>query len=286
MSNGIRLRQNEEHSIEMLAAQRQLYNDAKRYDWLSTALSVWIPFGMAIILLFISEDSLVGIVSYIASIISAVISFMVDRIISNKKELAAFIQQKFDTYIYTMPWDTRIFGKNRILNNEIAVYSSKILSDEEEKQSLYDWYTPSVDEKELNEGILSCQRENVWWDVGLRKRFKIGSIIAILILCIAIFVMGICKNESTVKLLWRFAFVAPMLEWLLNTIKQLNVDIHELQELDEKINDDESKSIEDLQDIQKLIFDHRKNCFAIPNFFYKYFKDNDEDKAHRVASMN
>ena len=286
MSNGIRLRQNEEHSIEMLAAQRQLYSNAKRYDWLSTALSVWIPFGMAIILVFIPEDSLAGIVSYIVSITSAVISFIVDGIINNKKELAAAIQQKFDTYIYNMPWDTRIFGKNRNLNNEIAVYSSKILSDEEEKKSLYDWYTPLVDEKELKEGILSCQRENVWWDVGLRKRFKMGSIMAIIILCMAVFIMGICKNESTVKLLSRFAFVAPMLEWLFSTIKQLNKDINELQELDEIINDDESKSMEDLQDIQKLIFIHRKDCFAIPNFFYKHFKDNDEDKAHRAASMH
>ena len=50
--------------------------------------------------------------------------------------------------------------------------------------------------------------------------------------------------------------------------------------------DDESKSMEDLQDIQKLIFIHRKDCFAIPNFFYKHFKDNDEDKAHRAASMH
>ena len=286
MSNGIRLRQNEEHSIEMLAAQRQLYSNAKRYDWLSTALSVWIPFGMAIILVFIPEDSLARIVSYIVSITSAVISFIVDGIINNKKELAAAIQQKFDTYIYNMPWDTRIFGKNKNLNNEIAVYSSKILSDEEEKKSLYDWYTPLVDEKELKEGILSCQRENVWWDVGLRKRFKMGSIMAIIILCMAVFIMGICKNESTVKLLSRFAFVAPMLEWLFSTIKQLNKDINELQELDEIINDDESKSIEDLQDIQKLIFIHRKDCFAIPNFFYKHFKDNDEDKAHRAASMH
>ena len=78
MSNGIRLRQNEEHSIEMLAAQRQLYNDAKKYDWLSTALSVWIPFVMAIMLLFISEDSLVGIVSYIVPIISAFSSFIIN----------------------------------------------------------------------------------------------------------------------------------------------------------------------------------------------------------------
>lgn len=286
MSNGIRLRQNEEHSIEMLAAQRQLYNDAKKYDWLSTALSVWIPFVMAIMLLFISEDSLVGIVSYIVPIISAISSFIINGKIKDKKEWAASIQQKFDTYIYTMPWDTRIFGKNRNLDNKIAEHSSKILSDEEEKKSLYDWYTPSVDEKEIKEGILCCQRENVWWDVGLRKRFKMGSIITIVILCITVFIMGICKNESTVKLLWRFAFVAPMLKWLLSTIEQLNRDIHTLQKLDERINDGESKSEEDLQDIQKLIFDHRKNCFAIPNFFYKHFKDNDEDKAHRAASMN
>lgn len=286
MSNGIRLRQNEEHSIEMLAAQRQLYNDVKRYDWLSTALSVWIPFGMAIILLFIPEDSPVGIVSYMLSIVSACVSFIVDGIISSKKELAASIQQKFDIYTYTMPWNARIFGKNKNLNNEIAFYSSKILYNPQEKESLYDWYTPSVDEKELNEGILSCQRENVWWDVGLRKKFRMGSIIAIVTFCIAVFVMGICKNESTVKLLWRFAFVAPMLEWLLSTISQLNEDINDLQELDESINSDELKSMEDLQDIQKLIFEHRKNCFAIPNFFYKLFKDNDEDRAHRTASMD
>lgn len=286
MSNGIRLRQNEEHSIEMLAAQRQLYNNAKRYNSLSTALSVWIPFGMSILLLFVQEDSPVGIVSYILSIISAIISFIVDGIISNQKELAASIQQKFDIYIYTMPWNERIFGKHKNLNNEIASYSNKILLNHKEKESLCDWYTPSVEEKDLNEGILSCQRENVWWDVGLRKRFKRGSIMAIVVLCIAVFIMGICKNESTVRLLWRFAFVAPMLEWLFSTIGKLNKDINDLQELDDRINSDEAKTMEDLQDIQKLIFDHRKNCFAIPNFFYKLFKNNDEDKAHRVASMD
>ena len=73
MSNGIRKRENEEQSIEMLAAQRQLYNDAKKYGWLSSALSVWIPFILAILLLFISEDSPVGIASYVLSIISAIV---------------------------------------------------------------------------------------------------------------------------------------------------------------------------------------------------------------------
>lgn len=44
MSNGINQRQNEEKCVAMLAAQRQLYNDAKKLDWTSTVLSVLIPF--------------------------------------------------------------------------------------------------------------------------------------------------------------------------------------------------------------------------------------------------
>ena len=42
MSNGIAMRQNEDNSIAMLAAQRQLYRDAKKYNTVAVALSVWI----------------------------------------------------------------------------------------------------------------------------------------------------------------------------------------------------------------------------------------------------
>ena len=40
MSNGIAMRQNEDNSIAMLAAQRQLYRDAKKYNTVAVALSV------------------------------------------------------------------------------------------------------------------------------------------------------------------------------------------------------------------------------------------------------
>lgn len=58
MSNGILVRQNEDNSIPMLAAQRQLYRDAKRFGALSVALSVWIPFAFAVIPLFVSQNSI------------------------------------------------------------------------------------------------------------------------------------------------------------------------------------------------------------------------------------
>lgn len=35
-----------------------------------------------------------------------------------------------------------------------------------------------------------------------------------------------------------------------------------------------------------MIFEHRKECYAIPNIIYKIFKDNDEDAARRVVSID
>lgn len=286
MDNGISQRQNEEKSIMMLAAQRQLYSDAKVLDSLGITLSVIIPFVMSFVLLFVSGNSTIVTTSYLVTIISAVISFLVDGIVSKKKELAASIQQKFDTYVYAMPWDSRIFGKEKAFNNEIAQYSKKIMSDPQKKATLYNWYTPIVDSRSLYDGILFCQRENIWWDVGLRKRFKAASIIIIIAMCVIIFGMGIYQNESVVRLLSRFAFVAPMIEWLLGTVKQINEDIDSLNELDDCVREKHVRTMEELQDIQKLLFNHRKKCLSIPNVFYAIFKDNDEDRARHTAEID
>lgn len=285
MSNGINQRQNEEKCVAMLAAQRQLYNDAKKLDWTSTVLSVLIPFLLSCILLFVSKDSPVGVISYIVSIVSMIFSFCVSGHIKNEKIMAAFIQQKFDTYVYTMPWNRRIFGDDKNVSSEIAQYSEKILSNNAEKEKLKNWYTVEADRKPLNEGILVCQRENFTWDAGLRKRFRRLSIGVVVLLSGAVLIMGVILNESVIELLCRIAFWAPMLQWLFETVKMLNDDLENLNELDVAINSKEEKSMEDLQDIQKLIYEHRKGCLTIPNFFYGYFKDNDEDRAHRMANM-
>lgn len=285
MSNGILTRQNEENSIAMLAAQRQLYRDAKGFNTLFIAFSVWIPFSLAVILLIVPENVEWQYASYIISIGSMAFSFVVDKWIDEKKELAAFIQHKFDVYVYSMPWNDRIFGQNRNVNHKIVENSKKILCKQEEKGSLYNWYTPAIDHKNLLEGILFCQKENYWWDVGLRKRFRTISILMIIVLGMTVFMMGLLNNESVAQLLGRFAFVVPMISWLLNTVKQLNKDIKSLNALDDIINDNKDKTMDDLQDIQRMIFEHRKGCYPIPDFIYKLFKDNDEDKAHREASM-
>lgn len=284
MSNGIKARQNEDKCIAMLAAQRQLYNDAKKMNLVLILISIILPFILSFISLF-TQDTYVDNSSYIVAIAALILSFIMDKYIDKQKELAASIQQQFDTYVYTMPWNYRLFGNNRNTNQEIAKYSKSILNNNKEKQKLYDWYVAENDNKSLLDGILSCQRENYAWDIGLRKRFKAASIITVVILSLIVLAVGIINSEKLLTVICHMAFIAPMLEWLLSTIKDIDKDIESLNALDELINNDSNKSMEDLQDIQKTIFEHRKECYIIPSYLYNIFKNNDEDEAHRTASL-
>ena len=285
MSNGINARQNEPNSLAMLAAQRHLYTVVNRIDNYNFILSVLLPLVLAIIQGIGAPWSWVRFCSYGLALIMLILSLVIKNTCKKKKALAASIQLEFDTYVFQMPWDQKLFGKQKNLNTEIADNSVKVFSDEKEKKKLQNWYTPLVDTLPIEKGILACQRENYHWDVGLRKRYRITAIIAVGIIIIGIFVLGITRNESVRELLFRFIFVAPMLNWLFSLLYDLKEDNDRLKELDEEINSSVAKQMDDLQVIEKDLTEHRKSAVKIPDLIYNCFKDNDEDKEHRIVEL-
>ena len=285
MSNGIQSRQNEDNSISMLAAQRQIYSEAKKEENIIVVFSVLLPFFCACIQIFVKDNTVLNTIVYIFPIISMVVGIILEKHIEKEKEMAAFIQQKFDVYVYQMPWEKRLFGVNKNVSSTIAEKSNRHLSKDGTRAKLENWYTPRVDTFPIKKGILECQKENFYWDVGLRKRYKVTSIILIIVLSIIIFSIGIVQDEKFSILVYRMTFVFPLVQWLNETVKSLSSDIRRLEKLNDELSAPVEKSMEDLQDIQKEIFDHRKSCRSIPNFFYQIFKNNDEDKASRTAEI-
>ncbi|MDO5292747.1 MAG: S-4TM family putative pore-forming effector [bacterium] len=285
MENGITERQNEERSINLLAAQRQLYNEVKRVNGIGVLFAVFIPLVLAVVQLIIENETL-SAVSYVASITSMFIALGVSAYVKNEKKLAAEVQQHFDIYVYQIQWDTKLFGKMRDVTHCVMEKSKKLYMKSGEREKLIDWYTSPVGLVELKKGILLCQKENFHWDVSLRKRYKTFCIIIIGVLTVAILALGVIKNESTCMLLYRFAFIVPMVQWLFQIVVQINDDVVNLMECDELLNSSATKTMNELQEIQGKIYNHRKSCLAIPNWFYERYKDNDEDTAHRSAAMN
>ena len=285
MSNGIDIRQNEEKSIAMLAAHRQLYSDAKSYAYASIIFSLVIPFCISILLIFLNNKQGLQIASYFTSIVSMVASLIMSSRVKQKKEMAAYIQQKFDVYVYQMPWDRHLFGENKNVDCEIVKYSETITSNIKEKEKLLNWYTEPATQKPIQEGIISCQRENYSWDYELRQRTRNFGIGLVVVLIILVFAIGILNEESVTTLLWRLAFVVPMVQWSLEMVISLNEDMQQLEKLAEKINSSGDKGMEELQEIQRDLYEHRKGCYTIPDIVYNWFKKNDEKQARMVANL-
>ncbi len=286
MSNGINKRQNEDNSIAMLAAQRQLYRKIEKLDIFNIFVSVVFPFIISLILIFFPNWDVANTITYILSIVMLGLSIIIENYNREKKEWAASIQQTFDVYVYNMPWDKALFGEHNNLTEIIAEQSKVILKNEKERKELLNWYTPKVDELPIEKGILACQRINHNWDVGLRKRYKFAAIIMVIVLTVIIIGIGVFRNEPIQELLARMVLFLPMLHWLIPLYNNLGRDVKRLDKLDKEINSPGDKDMEALQLIQKSIFEHRKNAIKVPDGIYKLFKDNDEDKERRIVQLN
>lgn len=282
MSNGIATRQNKEANIARLAAQRQLYRDVNSIEIANVILTVLIPAGFAIL------QDLTGkgkIVACILSFIMLVSSFMLDNWQKEKKKLAASIQQEFDICVYTMKWDSKLFGKRKNLDVEIAKASKKILGNEKERNLLENWYRKEVDALPLEEGIAACQKENFSWDAGLRKRYRsfLYRLLAVIFgvqICI-----GIRDSETIEAFLFRLLSFSSTLKWILKNLFGIYADLNRMEAIEQSVYSTEKKTMEELQFTQKEILENRKAVTKIPDWFYKIFRNNDEDRERRALEI-
>lgn len=283
MSNGISNRQNEDSSIARLAAQRQLYREVNKAEIINVILTVVIPISLSIIR---EIAGWVKIVTCIVSLIMLGLSFVIDNWQKEKKELAATIQQEFDIYVYSMEWDRKLFGKRININAEIAEASKKIMGDDKEKESLKDWYRKEVDSMPIEEGIAACQKENFSWDAGLRRRYRIFLISCLVLIVTIQLIIGLTKDELIMEFILRLVSVSSALKWIIKTMVGINADLKRMETIERSVYSTEIKTMEDLAFIQKDIFENRKVVTKIPDWFYKIFKNNDEDRERRTLELN
>lgn len=284
MESRIRERQNEKVAIDYLAAQRQLYKESNRYELYKGICMVALPVICAVVKSIINEDVVLNIITYMIPILSFVLSYYIGKQSQILRRTAAEIQQHFDLYVYQMEWNTLLFGKKQDVTNLVAE-KSEILSKAERKK-LRNWYELDDKKHSNEEEIPVCQLGNIMWDGKLRKRYKIWNCIIIGIISIGILFVGIIQDETVLMLLGRIWIITPLLKWLLDVVQQLDLNIKNLEDLDNRIEMQDNPNMYDLQIIQNMIYEHRKTCLKIPDWFYNLFKDKDQERAKRMASLN
>lgn len=134
--------QNREENIELLAAQRVLYNEARIYELLIFILTIVIPTLILFIKIFFENNNLFKEVSNIIPIITMLIYIFIYDKNKDIKNKAAYIQQLFDSKVY----DINFGIKMEDIENSYTIFekSKKILNSEKEKNKLHNWYNIDI----------------------------------------------------------------------------------------------------------------------------------------------
>lgn len=278
-------KQNEENMICLLKAQRSLYNKAKIINAVKVSISIVLTCLFIILTSLINNDKL-NATSILIVIFVFIGSYACDYFVNKNKYLAAGMQQWFDIYILDLKEPSK---KYRFQKKPDLITKLKYIGKYKDKKikNLYNWYSNYSNLSPANQ-ILACQKTNIRWDKELRKKIIFGNLVISTIFIITILIIGICLGNG-LRTYAILAWVLPLLGYIVTTIKLLYEDIKRLEEIKEElVKADEIKNEEELYmevcDLQYYIYEHRKNAFMIPNWFYGIFRSKQQVTEDNIAN--
>ena len=167
--NSILQDQNTQRSLNLLAAQRQLYSDAKGLQMVSLIMSVPVVIAWSILVALFPPLCVYAALWGITATLIELLFF--SRLQKSTQEKAAKIQQIFDCEVLQFNWASLSCGV-RIEPEAIVDASNRYKRKKRNLKKLQNWYPTSVDKLPIHQARIICQRSNVWWDAQLRRRYS------------------------------------------------------------------------------------------------------------------
>ncbi len=279
--------QDSDASIRYLSAQKQLYINGKSTFAFQVIIAVPIPIIISIVTPLLSkpEQGIIWIF-VLYSIIATFLEFICEDRAMKLKKLAASIQEKFDTTVLLIGWNKTLIPSKpedglilRYYNKHLKKYSI---------DKLYGWYSNEVLPVKTNIATLLCQRTNCIYDFTLRNRYTY----TIFLLATSTFmILLIITGQNGIKVSTFISSVLfPSLPVFVLAYKQISSNkeaIENLQELKDLIeNELEQIKITDtidvhlLRQVQDKIYLKRINSPLLPEWAYKFLRQNLEDEMH------
>ena len=281
----------EPKQLKRLAAQKQLYSDAKFVQKIQAGLNV---FGPLILMGFVKYLSMKPVYAACCGIIVTFLNILwfTPRQQSLKK-IAAGIQESFDCDVLELDWKELKTG-SRLVVDTVEKYASKYIRKNQNYSNLENWYSKDVGKLSLHLGRIACQRENCRWDAQLRRRYVILVICVLVIMTVCTFYIGIRSEFSLEQYI--LVGVLPLVPAYVLGIQQYKAHTESIGRLDELRKYSEwlwekalkGTDLEELtrssRELQDLIHDHRTKNYLILDGFYNIFKKEDEELMNITAS--
>lgn len=288
-NNNIVELENSQVHINQLKAARHLYTKAGRYSISYMFFCAFIPVVISFARMFLSTDNhfaLNAMMGY--SVLALVAGIILESSTSKHRNLAAKIQQLFDSEVFGLEWNSHLWGAKPSLEN-IGDNLGNLPND-----GFRNWYDSQIDGLNRMEAILICQRTNLAYDSKLRRRFNYMVSTIAIVVSLLILLVSFYRNEGIqTAIIFVGVPLVPMIKWFFSTMKRNLDDIESCESLKSFIDSNLEKlkknhrSINEsaLYRIQDGIYHHRKTAFKIPDCLYNYMRSGQEDRVHMMVNQ-
>lgn len=213
--NTIPERQSDEESLDCLAAQRQLYSNAKTL----LTIQMVIVFSLVIVwsLLVFLVPRLDVYAAYWAVLVTFSDFFFFTPYQRTLMENGAKILELFDCDVLQLNWN--IIKAGSYPNKEtISKYASKIKKVDAKYSELRNWYPVEVGELPVHLARIVCQRANFWWDSALHRRYMSGVLVVLVGMSIFTILLGLVRELTIGKFL--LAVIMPLVPLFILGLRQ------------------------------------------------------------------
>ena len=270
MREEIRERQNSEWSLDRLAAQRLLYGQAKSVEGLRLALILLVAMLLLVGLAVRAEPFSEG------ATMAVVLLWFIDQVamvpwVGYKRAEAAAIQEDFDCCVLDIAWPDHL-GVTRPTEDRVRVLANKAQEAGVARKDLADWYRPEDVPLDPVEARLHCQRVNCHWDSRLRGEWICFVWFTVSALVVAGLVVGVAMEITLLEVVLGVAAGIRLLAWLLleqrghSAARKRMAYLHGYLSRAEA--DGGSTTVIDARLVQVAIFEHRRTCPSVPDWYY------------------
>lgn len=275
-------RENQPRNIERLAAQKEMYFQAKRLFLWQFIITVFITVVLTFVGLalpyFGSTFDWNWVRGGYGVIVAVLDLFLMSHFINQLRQKAASVQELFDCDVLDLEWNKECVGE-KPLPEDIKKYADKHLRRVKNYNKLQTWYAATISEVDGIAAKVICQRSNFSYDSAIRRSFLYGVVgisIAIIIICLFI---GLILNVGTRTLVTAAALpVLPVLSFLgklarehLTSMKNLDGLKSSVTSLWTEVLSGTATNVETrLRRIQDKIYSNRKSSPLIPEWFYDW----------------
>lgn len=289
--NNITQEQNTQRRLDLLAAQRQLYSDAKNLQMVSVIISVPVVIAWSILV------ALFPLLAVYAALWGIIVTFLellfFSRLQKFTQEKAAKVQQIFDCEVLQFNWASLNCGV-RVEPETIIDASNRYRRKSPNFSKLQDWYPVSVGQLPIHQARIICQRANVWWDSQLRRRYSKWIVVILVSLTTIVLLMGLIGGLTVEKFI--LAVLAPLIPAFVFGLRQYTehneaaIRLDRLREnaevlVQEVING--RYTPQDLEresySLQTQIYDNRRRSPLILDWLYSRLRNKDEEQMNKGA---